>query len=124
MENRTRLTAPTYSGYGLASIANVAETARIQGNNLYNSSDLGTRLQKALELHTLYENGAPVPSYLCNGTVTLGLDGMTEVGYNALHKRMGGSMPQTGNYTLPRRPQAGNALFLAWQTLTHAEQPN
>ncbi|KDN40597.1 secreted protein [Tilletiaria anomala UBC 951] len=114
----------THAGYGLASIANVAETARIQGNDIYQTTDLGKRLRRALEFHTQYQNGEPVPSWLCNGAYAGDLEGMTEVGFNAFFFRAGKRMPQTREYTVSRRPQAGNSLFLAWQTLTHAEQPN
>lgn len=65
----------THTGYGLSSISHVAETARIQGNDLY-SGDVGTRLRYGLEFHSKYELGASVPSWLCDGKdgkVTLGL---------------------------------------------------
>ena len=113
-----------HAGYGLASIANIAETMRIQGDDLYTSTDLGERLYAALELHTGLENGEEVPADLCGGQVTLGLKNITEVGYNALHKRMQYDMPNTQIYTENGRPEDTNFLFIAWQTLTHAEQPN
>ena len=62
----------THNGYGLASIGHVAETSRIQGTDLY-PTDIGTRLYHGLEFHSKLELGNPVPSWLCNGTITKGL---------------------------------------------------
>lgn len=59
-------------GYGIASISHVLETSRIQGRDLY-TEEVGSRLQYALDFHTKYENGASVPSWLCDGSVTLGI---------------------------------------------------
>ena len=56
----------THTGYGIASIGHFAETAWIQGNDYY-SGTVGERLRKALGFHTQYENGTPVPSWLCQG---------------------------------------------------------
>lgn len=62
----------THTGYGISSISHVAETARIQGTDLY-TGDVGTRLRYALGFHSLYELGAVVPSWLCSGVVKKGL---------------------------------------------------
>ena len=62
----------THTGYGISSISHVAETSRIQGNDLY-KEDTGTRLRSALEFHSQYELGATVPSSLCKGIVKKGL---------------------------------------------------
>ena len=59
-------------GYGISSISHVAETSRIQGTDLY-TGDVGTRLRYALGFHSKYESGATVPSWLCGGSVKLGL---------------------------------------------------
>ena len=61
-----------HSGYGIASISHVAETSLIQGTDLY-STDVGERLKAALEFHTQFEIGTAVPSWLCDGTLTLSL---------------------------------------------------
>lgn len=55
-----------HTGYGLASIAHVAETSRIQGRDLFRE-EVGTRLRHAWELHTKYNLGEPQPSWLCPG---------------------------------------------------------
>lgn len=112
-----------HTGYGVASIADVAETARIQGQDLY-GTDVGKRLQAALELHTQYENGAKMPSWLCNGSKKRELGPVTEVAFNALHNRMKADMPNTQTYVNKHRPEGTNSLYVAWDTLTHANNPN
>jgi len=111
----------THTGYGLSSISHVAETARIQGQDLY--LELKDRLRHALGFHAKYELGTAVPSWLCGGSVNRGLGPVTEVGFNALNFRMGIAMTNTQNLTESRRPAGTNNLFVAWETLTHARNP-
>jgi hypothetical protein len=110
-----------HTGYGLANIEHVAETTRIQGNDLWPS--LATRMAAALEFHSNLELGAAVPSWLCGGKVTRGLGPATEVGLNAL-TRLGVAAPKTKQLTESRRPAQTNVLFIGWDTLTHANNPN
>ncbi|GIG03133.1 alginate lyase family protein [Catellatospora citrea] len=112
----------THTGYGLSSISHVAETARIQGDRVY--TEVKERLQQALSLHAKYELGTAVPSWLCGGSVHHGLGPVTEVGFNALSFRLGIDMASTRSYTETKRPQGTNSLFVAWETLTHASNPN
>ncbi|HEY4020316.1 MAG TPA: hypothetical protein VGM75_16620, partial [Pseudonocardiaceae bacterium] len=112
-----------HTGYGIASISDVAETSRIQGTDLY-TGDVGTRLRYALGFQSQYELGAAVPSWLCGGQVKTGLGPVTEVGYNAMSFRLGNVMPNTGKLTNQDRPEGTNNLFTGWGTLTHAENPN
>jgi hypothetical protein len=112
-----------HTGYGIASISDVAETSRIQGTDLY-TGDIGTRLRYALGFQAQYELGASVPSWLCGGKVTKGLGPVTEVGYNAMSFRLGNVMTNTGTLTNQDRPEGSNNLFTGWGTLTHAENPN
>lgn len=109
-----------HTGYSFASMAHVAETSRIQGYDLY-ETDVGTRLRYGMEFHSQFVNGEAVPSWLCGGKLSLTLGPITEVGYNALSFRMGIDMPQTGNLTVRQRPAKDNGLFVAYETLTHAE---
>lgn len=111
----------THTGYGIASIADFAETTRIQGQSLY--PEIADRLRTALGFQSRYELNAP-PSWLCGGAITRGLGPVTEVGYNHLNTRLGITMPNTKTYTEAHRPQGTNNLFVAWQTLTHAQNPN
>jgi hypothetical protein len=113
----------THTGYGLSSISHVAETSRIQGTDLY-GTDVGERLRQALGFQAKYQLGTAVPSWLCGGSLTLGLGPVTEVGYNALHNRLGIAMTNTQTLTLNNRPAGTNNLFVAWETLTHGDNPN
>jgi hypothetical protein len=111
----------THTGYGISAIAHVAETTRIQGVDLY--PELQDRLRHTLGFHTRYENGAAVPGSICGGSVHKGLGPISEVAYNALHNRLGIAMSNTQAYTERIRPQGSNNLFVAWETLTHANNP-
>jgi hypothetical protein len=113
----------THTGYGISSISHVLETSRIQGIDLY--PEFGERLRHALGFQSRWErNLEPVPSWLCKGTVHRGLGPITEVGYNAMHTRLGYAMANTQALTESRRPAGSNNLFVAWETLTHAENPS
>jgi hypothetical protein len=112
----------THTGYGIASIADFAETTRIQGQDLY--PEVGERLRYALGFQSRYELGEAAPSWLCGGTIHRGLGPVTEVGFNQLHFRQGIAMTNTQTLTETRRPAGTNNLFVAWQTLTHAQNPN
>ncbi|OON78018.1 alginate lyase family protein [Streptomyces tsukubensis] len=112
----------THTGYGISSIAHFAETARIQGQDLY--PEIKDRLRHALGFQAKYELGEAPPSWLCGGKVNRGLGPVTEVGFNALHNRMGIAMANTQTLTERGRPQGTNNLFVAWETLTHANNPN
>jgi hypothetical protein len=112
----------THTGYGIASIAAFAETTRIQGQDLY--PEIGDRLRTALGFQAKYELGAAPPANLCGGSVNRGLGAVTEVGFNHLNTRLGIAMANTQQYTESHRPSGTNNLFVAWQTLTHAQNPN
>ncbi|MEU1337674.1 alginate lyase family protein [Streptomyces sp. NPDC090075] len=113
----------THTGYGISSISHIAETSRIQGEDLY-GTDVGERLRQALGFQAKYQLGTAVPSWLCGGSLTLGLGPVTEVGYNALHNRLGIAMTNTQTLTRNNRPAGTNNLFVAWETLTHGDNPN
>ncbi|WP_107482048.1 alginate lyase family protein [Streptomyces sp. JHA26] len=112
----------THTGYGVSSLSHIAETSRIQGQDLY-GTDVGERLRHALGFQAKYEQGAAVPSWLCKGSLHLGLGPVTEVGYNALHNRLGHAMTNTQALTERTRPSGTNNLFVAWETLTHGDNP-
>ncbi|MCX4446725.1 alginate lyase family protein [Streptomyces sp. NBC_01789] len=112
----------THTGYGLSAISHIAETSRIQGQDLY--PEIAERLRHALGLHAKYQVGNPVPRNLCGGSLKDSLGPVTEVGFNALHNRMGIAMTNTQTLTERQRPAGSNNLFVAWETLTHADNPN
>ncbi|MFF3456441.1 alginate lyase family protein [Streptomyces sp. NPDC002730] len=111
----------THTGYGLSAVSHIAETSRIQGRDLY--PEVADRLRLALGLHAKYQLGTPVPGNLCNGSLKDKLGPVTEVGFNALHNRMGVDMSNTQRLTEQQRPAGSNNLFVAWETLTHANNP-
>ncbi|WP_189865898.1 alginate lyase family protein [Streptomyces poonensis] len=113
----------THTGYGISAISHVAETSRIQGQDLY-GTNVGERLRQALGFQAKYELGTAVPSWLCGGSLHLGLGPVTEVGYNALHNRLGHAMTNTQTLTERNRPAGSNNLFVAWETLTHGDNPS
>ncbi|MEV1023650.1 alginate lyase family protein [Streptomyces sp. NPDC050264] len=113
----------THTGYGISAISHIAETSRIQGQDLY-GTDVGERLRQALGFQAKYELGEAPPGSLCGGSVNRGLGPVTEVGYNALHTRLGTAMTNTQKLTEQQRPAGSNNLFVAWETLTHAENPS
>jgi len=115
-----------HTGYGLASISHVAETSLIQGENLY-ETEIGDRLKAGVEFHSKFQLGADKPSWLCPGDgLTLNLEAVTEPAYNAFSTQGGASMPNTKKLIEKFRDQnsRGNALFVAWETLTHAANPS
>lgn len=113
----------THTGYGISAISHIAETSRIQGQDLY-GTDVGERLRQALGFQAKYQLGTAAPSWLCGGSLKLGLGPITEVGYNALHNRLGIAMSNTQTLTERGRPAGSNNLFVAWETLTHGDNPS
>ncbi|MFD4141977.1 alginate lyase family protein [Streptomyces sp. NPDC058572] len=112
----------THTRYGLSAVSHIAETSRIQGQDLY--PEVADRLRHALGLHARYQLGEPVPGNLCGGGLKGRLGPVTEVGFNALGNRMGHAMTNTRRLTEQQRPAGSNNLFVAWETLTHAGNPN
>jgi hypothetical protein len=107
-----------HTGWGLSAAVHVAETARIQGLDLY--AEQQTRLTKAMEFLTGLATA--VPGNVCGGKVSGGLGPVLEVGYNQFHHRKGIALPHTQKAVERARP-AGTSHFLAWETLTHANCP-
>ena len=62
-----------HTSYGISSISHVSETAFIQGINLW-TTNVGTRVKAALELHSPSLTGTPIPSWLCGGVVARSFD--------------------------------------------------
>ncbi|MVU79893.1 hypothetical protein GPX89_21945 [Nocardia sp. ET3-3] len=110
-----------HTGYGLSAIAHIAETSRIQHEDLY--PQVGDRLRAAFEFHARYQLGEPLPADICGGKFDKKLGPITEVALNALHNRMGQDLPETQQLTDQIRPE-GVLMFSLWETLTHAGNPN
>jgi hypothetical protein len=109
-----------HTGWGFDAAAHVAETAWIQGLDLY--GEMRTRMLKALEFHANYDLGASVPSWLCDGSLTRGLGPTLEVAHNHYRNRTNTQLPKTLQVIQSRRPM-GVSHFIAWETLTHAINP-
>jgi hypothetical protein len=103
---------------GFAAMINGAETARIQGANLYGEE--AARIKATYEFHANYLNGAAVPSWLCGGHINNVWPSETwEIGYNEYATRDGSTLPNTAKLVMDKRP-SGVALIMTWETLTHA----
>ncbi|WP_329790500.1 alginate lyase family protein [Lentzea sp. DG1S-22] len=111
-----------HTAYGLSAASHFAETARHQGQDIW--GEIKDRMRHAWGLHTRYENGEPVPSWLCGGSYSRELGPTSEVSFNALNTRLGIGMTNTQRYTEAQRPQGTDNLFIAWETLTHAANPS
>jgi len=106
-----------HAQYGMAGIINAAETARVQGVNLFAEQE--QRLTAMLEFHAKYLNGAST-SALCNTQIAgVSADPMWEIGYNAEANVLGASLPQTLQLVQKIRPTDATH-HMAWETLTHA----
>lgn len=114
----------SHTAMGFAGAINGAETARIQGVDLYKEE--ARRITTSLEFHARYLNGAKMPDWLCNGVLDLGGEGYKltwEIGYNHYSGRMGMALPETKALISKIRPAAA-ALHMAWEALTHANTGN
>ena len=109
--------------YGLAGLINAAETARIQGVDLF--KDEQTRLVTTLEFHAkLLNNLGTTPSSLCEaGMNKLTIDPMWEIAYNAYAGVLGQSLPETKKVVASQR-SSGKVLVdhhMVWEVLTHGD---
>ncbi|MEU6814121.1 ricin-type beta-trefoil lectin domain protein [Streptomyces sp. NPDC046860] len=111
-----------HTGYSIASMSHIAETALMQNVDLY--PQVGERLRQVLGWHATQERRAvPEPAVCGTKGLKRGLGPVTESGFNALHTRQGVAMANTQALTEETRPSGTNILFVAWETLTNAENP-
>jgi hypothetical protein len=103
--------------WGLTAGVHAAETAYQQGVDLY--GEQSKRWRDGLEFHAKYDLGAPVPSWLCGGTVKTINTPAWEIAYNHFVNRKGYSMPNAAQMVQRVRPTRLD-WFIAWETLTHA----
>jgi len=110
---------------GLEAMMNGAETARIQGVDLY--GEQRTRIVAGYEFHARYSaaslDGGAIPAGLCTGQpLPIGGTGWTlgwEIAYNQYAVRQTTAMPYTRAMLNRVRP-TGAVLHMAFETLTHA----
>jgi len=114
-----------HTSYGVAATMNAAETALIQGTDLYTSQAL--RLTQAMEYNAYWLQGNKVPSYVCNGTVSISNEYPTfEIGYNAFAIRQTYNLPTTYQHILDKvrtNPDPYDAHMMIYETLTHGGSP-
>jgi hypothetical protein len=109
----------THTQYGIASAMYVAETALIQGVDLYAEQE--KRLATTVEFHAGFLDGVPPPGWLCGGS----LAGLTarptwEIAYNHFANRRGMSLPHTKNLVMKIRPTGGDH-HMSWESMSHTQ---
>jgi hypothetical protein len=104
-----------HTSYGLAAMSYTAETARIQGVDLY--GEQSRRLRAGWEFNTRLQNGWSGDG-LC--TINRSFHETGEVAYNHYVNRMGNSMPNTLTFINGVRPM-GYDHHMVWETVTHAQ---
>lgn len=108
-----------HTGYGLSSMSTAAETALLQGIDLY--GEQAKRMVAGLEFHANFLTGAPVPKTLCGGTLNKAYDPTWEIAYNHFVNRRGMSMPFSKKLIETKLRPTGVDHHMIWETLTHAE---
>jgi len=126
-----------HAQYSISGSLDAAETAGIQGVNLYQNTQSITdgsqgtfnvnaqnRLTSALEFNAYYLLNNPVPTSVCGGTVTLQIYPVDEIGYNEYHNRLGLTLPNTLQYLqtvirqLPAKSMSESHIMV-FETLSH-----
>jgi hypothetical protein len=106
-----------HTQFAFAAMINVAETARIQGLDLYSVE--APRITAALELHAGYINTKATSCAACPLTVSTA--GMWEIAYNEYAGRLSMALPNVDKLVMSIRPTGGDNYFIDWETLTHAQ---
>jgi hypothetical protein len=106
-----------HTQYGFAAMINVAETARIQGVDLYSLE--AKRITAGLEVHAGYINANASSSPACSLSA-VSPDPMWEIAYNEYANRLSMSLPNVAQLVKANRPSGVNH-HMDWETLTHAE---
>ncbi|MGZ3453044.1 MAG: alginate lyase family protein [Polyangiales bacterium] len=102
---------------GLAAMINAAETAHIQGVDLYGEE--ADRIATGLEWNAQWLDGVAPPSWLCGGKLTdANATEMWEIALNEFETRLKKAMPHTKSVAGKVRPTKTNHHMI-WETLTH-----
>jgi len=115
-----------HTAMGTAATINAAETAFIQGLDLYAWET--DRLIGGLEYDTWWNLNNPPPTYICNANITIGtyFNPTFEIAYNALANRKNYSLPNTYQYIIQHvrtNPDPAEILMMIYETLTHGGSP-
>jgi hypothetical protein len=102
-----------HANMALAGLVDAAETAHLQGVDLY--AEQAKRIVAALEFQAQYlkPNGATPPEHL-----EFNLHPTWEIAYHHFHDRLGISLPKMSAVIPTNRPSAVNH-HMVWETLTH-----
>jgi hypothetical protein len=103
--------------FGFSSMLYTAETALIQGVDLY--TEQSRRIRAGLEYNTRLQNGWSGDG-ICGGSVNRNMSETLELGHNHYVKRRGFSMPNTLSFILGKRP-SNRGHHIVWETLTHGD---
>jgi hypothetical protein len=106
-----------HTQYGFAGMINAAETARIQGVDLYSLE--ATRITTGLELNAGYINARASSCPAC-GLTAVTPDPMWEIAYNEYANRLSMPLPNVAQLVKSIRPTDIDH-HMAWESLTHAE---
>jgi hypothetical protein len=102
---------------GISAMINAAETAHIQGVDLYGEE--ADRIATGLEWNAQWLDGVAAPSWLCGGKLTdANATEMWEIALNEFEGRLKKSMPHTKSVAGKVRPTGVNH-HMVWETLTH-----
>ncbi len=109
-----------HSGYGVSALINVAETARLQGIDLY--QEHAQRLTKVMETLSkysldLYEQKSDY-SEICGKKVSGWPRGTLFIGYNHYANRLGMELPYTKAF-IEQHPTYSGQVHYQWERLTH-----
>ena len=110
-----------HTAWGLEAMSQVAETAWIQGIDLY--AEIQPRLVSALEFHSAFVAGDEVPGWLCGGALAERFEPLPEIALSHYRDRRGVDLPRTRQVVESGAPQSASN-FYAWETLTHAGHPS
>jgi hypothetical protein len=102
---------------GFAALINAAETAHLQGIDLYGAE--ARRIVAGLEFNAQYLDGVAVPAWLCGGALKLGTNDTWEIAYNHFANRLGMALPHVKAVVAKIRPVGANH-HMVWESLTHA----
>jgi len=115
-----------HTTYGIAATMNAAETAYIQGTDLYTLEAL--RLTQTLEYNSKWLQGTSVPSYVCGGSVDISSQYPSfEVGYNAfVNRNLHYNLTITLQHIVAKvrsNPDPYDWHMMIYETLTHGGSP-
>jgi len=107
-----------HAQYGTGAIVNAAETALIQGVDLFAAEQ--TRIVAMSEFHAKFMNGASTSALCQTQIASVSPDPMWEIVYNEYANVRGVAMPETAKLVKAHRPSSATH-HMVWETLTHGD---